>query len=150
MTAQPPRIYTIGFTKKPLRRFIELLRAAGVDAVVDIRLRPVSQLAGYAKQDDLAFVLELFGIAYEHRPLLAPTDDILDTYRTDRRWDRYVERFLPLLRERRAEAIGDDVLARYAAPCLLCSEDTADHCHRRLVAEYWQSFHPEMEIVHLE
>lgn len=142
-------LYTIGFTKKTLRRFIELLRAAGVDAVVDIRLRPSSQLAGYAKQDDLAFVLEQFGIAYEHQPQLAPTGAILDGYRANRDWERYVARFMPLLHERRAEAIGEEVLARYAAPCLLCSEAIADRCHRRLVAEYWQAFQPELEIVHL-
>ena len=64
-----PVVYTIGVQRKPLSAFITLLRQAGVDAVIDIRLRNTSQLAGYSKRDDLAFLLrEGFDIAYEHRP----------------------------------------------------------------------------------
>ena len=56
-------IFTIGHTKKSLERFIRLLQDAEVDAVIDIRLRNTSQLAGFAKRDDLAFILrEGFGI----------------------------------------------------------------------------------------
>jgi uncharacterized protein (DUF488 family) len=33
--------------------------------------------------------------------------------------------------------------------CLLCSEDTPERCHRRLVAEHLQEHWPEVEIVHL-
>jgi uncharacterized protein (DUF488 family) len=142
-------IYTIGFTQKNLRRFIGLLQKARVDVLVDIRLRPDSQLSGYAKREDLAFVLDLFGIAYIHQPLLAPTAEILDTYRQSSDWATYEARFMPLLRERKAETIARDLLEEYSAPCLLCSEATADHCHRRLVAEYWASYVPGLKIVHL-
>jgi hypothetical protein len=77
-----PTVYTIGFQRKPLSEFITLLRQAGVDAVIDIRLRNTSQLSGYTKRDDLAFLLqEGFGIAYEHHVELAPDDETLDTYR---------------------------------------------------------------------
>ncbi len=144
-----PLIYTIGFTQKPLRRFIELLQQASVDAVIDIRLRNVSQLAGWAKRDDLAYVLELVGIAYEHQPALAPTADILDTYRKDHDWAKYVRRFGPLLVERKAQTLGESLRQRYRAPCLLCSEATAEQCHRRLVAEFWQDHLPNLGIIHL-
>ena len=144
-----PTIYTIGFTKKPLARFIALLQGAGVDAIIDTRLRPNSQLSGYAKQDDLAFILKTFHIAYEHRPDLAPTDEILDTYRQAKDWQAYEVRFQPLIRERAIEHIAQEVFDRYQTPCLLCSEDTADRCHRRLVAEYWAEHIPILEIVHL-
>jgi len=142
-------IYTIGFTQKPLRRFVELLQASNVDALIDIRLRNVSQLAGWAKRDDLAFVLELLGMAYEHQPDLAPTATILDTYRKDNNWPAYVRQFRPLLTERNAEALGQTLLARYKAPCLLCSEATPEQCHRRLVAEFWATAIPNLQIVHL-
>ena len=33
--------------------------------------------------------------------------------------------------------------------CLLCSEPTAEHCHRRLVAEYLQAHWPSVRIEHL-
>jgi len=143
-------VYTIGYKEKPLSKFIGDLRAAGVDAVIDIRLRNTSHLAGYTKRDDLAFLLvEGFGIAYEHHPELAPTPEILDAYRADGDWSAYEARFIPLLAERAAEQVGRQTLARYSAPCLLCAEPTADHCHRRLVAEYWAARIPELTIVHL-
>lgn len=142
-------VYTIGFTQKPLRRFIELLQAAKVDALIDIRLRNVSQLAGWAKRDDLAFVLELVGVAYEHQPALAPTAEILDTYRKDSDWAAYVRKFQPLLRERNAQALGQAIFQRHQTPCLLCSEATAEQCHRRLVAEFWADQLPNLQIIHL-
>ncbi|MCB0105092.1 MAG: DUF488 domain-containing protein [Caldilineaceae bacterium] len=142
-------IHTIGFTKKPLRHFIELLQTAQVDALIDIRLRNTSQLAGWAKRDDLAYVLELVNIAYEHQPELAPTAEILDSYRKDGDWETYVRRFRPLLRERHAQTLGETLLTRYQAPCLLCSEATPEQCHRRLVAEFWQELIPAIQINHL-
>jgi uncharacterized protein (DUF488 family) len=143
-------IYTIGFQRKPLSEFITLLRQAGVDAVIDIRLRNTSQLSGYAKRDHLAFLLrEGFSIAYKHHADLAPTAEILDDYREEEDWAIYEERFNALLAERQAEAVGRDILSRYRAVCLLCSEPTAERCHRRLVAEYWAEHIPELTIVHL-
>jgi uncharacterized protein (DUF488 family) len=132
-----PTIYTIGFTQLALAEFVALLRGAGVDALIDTRLRNTSQLAGWAKRDDLAFLLrEGFGIAYEHIEPFAPTDELLDGYRADRDWDAYTAAYRALLVQRDATAIGRALLARYHAPCLLCSEPTPDHCHRRLLAEY--------------
>lgn len=143
-------VCTIGFRTKPLADLITLLRQAGVEAVIDVRLRNTSQLAGYTKRDDLAFLLqEGFGIAYEHHPELAPTDDILDAYRRDEDWEAYQARFRPLLADRQAEQTGNDILARYRTVCLLCSEPTADRCHRRLVADYWAEQIPSLRVVHL-
>ncbi len=145
-----PTIYTIGHTKKGLERFVRLLQEAGVDAVVDIRLHNTSQLAGFAKRDDLAFLLrEGFGIEYEYHPDLAPTPEILDAYRSGGDWVAYEDAFLPLLAERNAEAIGRELLSRYRHLCLLCAEPTPDHCHRRLVAEWWAERLPGVEVVHL-
>ena len=143
-------VYTIGFTKKPLAELIGRLRVAGVDAVIDVRLRNTSQLAGYAKKDDLAFLLrEGFGIAYEHHPDLAPTDEILDGFKKNGDWDAYQEQFKELMKERGADVPGRLILAHYRAPCLLCAEPTAEHCHRRLIAEYWAERISGLDIVHL-
>ena len=143
-------IHTIGYHRKPLSTFIRQLQAAGVDAVIDIRLRNTSHLAGYTKRDTLEFLLHAgFDLAYEHHPELAPTDAILDAYKETQDWTAYETAFLPLLAERGAAVIGREILARYARPCLLCAEPTADHCHRRLVAEAWADAIPALEIVHL-
>ncbi len=143
-------IYTIGYTRKSLEQFIRLLQEVGVDAVIDVRLRNTSQLAGFSKRDDLAFLLRAgFSIAYEHRPDLAPTDEILKAYRVDGDWPAYEAAFTRLLTQRRARRIGRALLARYQRPCLLCAEPTPDHCHRRLVAEWWATHLPGVEVEHL-
>ncbi|HKQ77681.1 MAG TPA: DUF488 domain-containing protein [Blastocatellia bacterium] len=142
-------IFTIGFTKKNLRDFIEILRRAGVKRVVDVRLRNTSQLAGWSKQPDFAYLLEEgFGIAYEHHPEFAPTDELLDAYKKDHDWAGYEERFNQLLAKRRPEAEARELLKKDSI-CLLCAEPAADKCHRRMVAEYLQSLAPETAVSHL-
>lgn len=145
-----PTVCTIGSQGKPLREFIERLRHAGVDAVIDVRLRNTSHLAGYTKRDDLAYLLrEGFGLAYEHRPDLAPNADLLTAYRQNKDWPTYVATFCALLVERHAELVANEIIGRYRVPCLLCSEARPDKCHRRLVAEYWARRNPGLEIQHL-
>jgi uncharacterized protein (DUF488 family) len=145
-----PNLYTIGFTQLPLAEFVGLLRGAGVDAIVDTRLRNTSQLAGWAKRDDLAFLLrEGFGIAYEHVPLFAPSDELLDRYHDDRNWDTYVPVYRALLAARPILDLGRDMFGRYQAPCLLCSEPTPNRCHRRLLAEYLSEHLHGVVVTHL-
>ncbi len=130
------RIATIGFTKSSAERFFGRLTAAGVRTVVDVRLHSSSQLAGFAKAGDLAWFLRTIGgIAYRAEPLLAPTEPMLAAYRGKAMgWPAYEAAFRALLAERRAEAaIAPDSLD---GACLLCSEATAHHCHRRVAAEY--------------
>jgi uncharacterized protein (DUF488 family) len=144
------KLFTIGFTNKSARRFFEMLKEAGVKRVVDVRLNNVSQLAGFAKRDDLAFFLsEVCGIEYVHLPDLAPTQEILEDYRKKRiDWETYEARFLEVMKRRRIEElIPRDLMAE---ACLLCSEHKPERCHRRLVAEYLAERWNELEIVHLE
>lgn len=68
-------IYTIGFTKKSAKEFFHALKKAGIKRLIDIRLNNSSQLAGFTKQDDLAFFLkELCDAEYEYKPTLAPLE----------------------------------------------------------------------------
>lgn len=102
------KLYTIGFTQKPAARFFSLLADQGVERVVDIRLRPTGQLAGFAKRDDLSWFLErLNGCGYVHLPELAPAAEIFVDYRKDRDWNRYVPRFEALMDERNIPAALD-------------------------------------------
>jgi uncharacterized protein (DUF488 family) len=129
-------VYTIGFTKKSLERFIGLVRGAGLKRVIDVRLRNTSQLAGWSKYPDFAYLLrEGFGLDYEHQPEFAPTDELLDRYKKDRDWQRYESDFNSLLLRRSPVDAARSILKGEAA-CLLCTEPAADKCHRRLVAEY--------------
>ncbi|MFF7363827.1 DUF488 family protein [Streptomyces sp. NPDC008125] len=130
------KIHTIGFTKKSAKDFFDLLRASGAEILVDVRLNNVSQLSGFAKRNDLEYFLEeLCGMAYSHRPDLAPTQSMLDDFKKHGAdWATYEERFLGLMEERSIEdSVPQELLANAV---LLCSEDKPHRCHRRLVAEY--------------
>ena len=99
------KVFTIGFTKKTARKFFETLRASGAKRVVDVRLNNVSQLAGFAKRNDLEFFLrEICHMDYVHVPELAPTQDILDEYKKNKGdWAVYEQKFLELMRKREIE-----------------------------------------------
>lgn len=143
-------VYTTGFTKKTAAQFFGTLKQAGIKRLVDIRLNNSSQLAAFAKKDDLPFFLkEICGIEYLHEPLLAPTQDILDAYKKQKgSWSDYERRFVALMRERRIEEKISPKLFEIPT-VLLCSEVTAEHCHRRLVAEYLAEKWGNLEIIHL-
>jgi uncharacterized protein (DUF488 family) len=129
-------ISTIGFTKTDAAGFFERLLNSGVKKVVDVRLHNTSQLAGFAKAGDLAYLLKkIGGIEYVHQPLLAPTDSMLKAYKKEKGdWRAYEERFLGLMSERQIEKRFTPEM--FDGACLLCSEATPHHCHRRLVCEY--------------
>jgi uncharacterized protein (DUF488 family) len=143
-------IYSIGFTKKSAGEFFGALKAAGIERLLDVRLNNTSQLAGFAKQSDLKYFLEeICGAAYEHEPLLAPTQEILDAFKKQKgSWETYTEAYLALIRSRRVEsAISQESFKRRTV--LLCSEAPAEHCHRRLALEYLQQHWNDVVIHHL-
>jgi uncharacterized protein (DUF488 family) len=145
------KIYTIGFTQKKAEEFFGLLRDNRIERLVDIRLKPSGQLAGFAKQEDLPYFLRELsnGCQYTHMPFLAPTKEILDDYHEDHDWRRYVERFERLMDERHIPfSQGSEMFANERC-CLLCSESLPEKCHRRLVVERFAGFWKEVDIIHL-
>lgn len=143
-------IYTIGFTKKSLKEFINLLKKNKITKLIDTRLSRDSQLSGFAKSKDLKYVLEkILKIKYEIVPEFSPTKELLKTYQKDKDWDKYEKGFLELIRERELERFKDTVLDEKERICLLCSEEKADKCHRRLLAEFFSRLEDKVGIVHL-
>jgi uncharacterized protein (DUF488 family) len=143
-------IYSIGFTQKSASQFFGSLKAHGIERLLDVRLNNTSQLAAFAKQADLAYFLrQICGADYEHEPLLAPTQEMLDAYKKHKGgWDAYEEAFLALMRARNIEsALDKESFARKTV--LLCSEPAAEHCHRRLALEYLRKHWDDIEIHHL-
>jgi uncharacterized protein (DUF488 family) len=142
-------ISTIGFTKKTARKFFDLLKRSGAKRLIDVRLNNVSQLAGFAKRDDLAFFAkEICDVDYVHMPLLAPTQEMLDSFKKQGGdWSEYEKRFLGLMEARKIEdRLSPDELSE---GCLLCSEDTPHHCHRRLVVDYLKAHWGNVSVNHL-
>ena len=143
-------IYSIGFTQKSASQFFGTLKAHRIERLLDVRLNNTSQLAGFAKASDLPYFLqEICGAAYEHDPLLAPTQGILDAFKKKKGdWEVYTDTYLSLIRSRRVEsALSRESFLKRTV--LLCSEATAVRCHRRLALEYLQSHWGGFKIVHL-
>ena len=143
-------LYTIGFTKKSAERFFNLIRDNGVKQLVDIRISNSSQLSGFAKGSDLDyFVKEICHIPYTHVTDFAPTKDLLDRWhKKEVTWEQYEQEYRSILKER--SILKNHSIKKLNGVCFLCSEDTPDYCHRRLLAEYIkQHSKEEVTIKHL-
>ena len=143
-------ICTIGFTQTTAEGFFGRLAEARIERLLDVRLNNSSQLAGFAKAKDLPYFLrELVGARYQHDPRLAPTQELLDDLKKRKGdWATYEAAFLILMEQRRIHEVlsPTDFEERTA---LLCSEATAEHCHRRLVCEFLGERWPNVHAVHL-
>lgn len=117
--------------------------------LIDTRLNNTSQLAGFAKKEDLDYISQLVGIKYNHFLNLAPEAEMLEDFKKKRiPWDEYEKRYLDLLYKRKIENDLDSFL-QDGKPCFLCSEDKPHHCHRRLLVEYLQQYNGDIQIIHL-
>lgn len=145
------KVFTIGFTQKTARKFFNLLRDNNVKMVVDIRLNNTSQLASFAKGEDLKFFLtEFCNIGYIHDTTFAPTEILLKEYKNKNvSWLEYEKEFDRIMEGR---SIKNYIAKNYAdkdSICLLCSEALPNQCHRRLVAEIFKETLGDVQIIHL-
>lgn len=144
------KLFTIGFSGKSAEQFFELLKKNGVTTLIDARLNNKSQLAGFTKLKDFPYLLrQVAGVEYMHATSLTPTKELLDGYRDGHiSWSEYEVTYDKILKSRSLDQLSNDLLKN---GCILCSEPTADKCHRRLAAQYLQSSFPdqEIEIIHL-
>lgn len=143
-------LFTIGFTKKSAEQFFELLKNNHVKQLVDVRISNGSQLAGFAKGKDLAyFVGQICGINYKHITDFAPTKDLLDRWHKDEvTWPEYIKEYTAMLKQR--DIIKQYGVKQFDRSCFLCSEETPEMCHRRLLAEYMKAHSTEeVQIIHL-
>lgn len=143
-------LYTIGFTKKSAEHFFNLLRDNNVKQLVDVRISNSSQLAGFAKGKDLEFfVREICHIPYKHVADFAPSKELLDRWhKQDVTWEEYERIYIQLLNDR--NIMRNYGIKAFDGSCFLCSEDTPEQCHRRLLAEYLKKHSTEqVMILHL-
>ena len=144
-------LYTIGFTQKSAEQFFELIKQNNVELLIDVRLNNKSQLAGFSKGNDLEYFLKnISNTRYIHCQEFAPTKEILSDYQKKViSWKEYENQFDMLLELRGDYSKFTDRFHEYNRICLLCSEPTAEKCHRRLIAEKIKSENNDVEIIHL-
>lgn len=144
-------LYTIGFTQKSAEEFFETIKYRSIEMLVDVRLFNSTQLAGFAKKKDLEYFLDkICGCKYEHKVEYAPTKKILEDYKNGKiTWDSYKLQYEFLMDERKAVKDFEKCFNNiYGSVCLLCAEPTAEHCHRRLLAEMIKKELNDVEIIH--
>ncbi len=144
-------IYTIGFTQKSAEQFFNLICENKIELLLDIRLNNKSQLAGFAKGNDLKYFLnKICDCAYEHCLEFAPTGNILEAYRKKAiNWNEYEQLYTELMNKRQAHFRFTERFSKYQQIVLLCSEPTAKQCHRRLLSELIQNTAPDIIVKHL-
>ena len=132
-----PTVATIGYEGATVEGFLDALRRAGVDLLVDVRAVASSRRPGFAKTR-LAANLATADVAYLHlRALGTPADG-----RAAARAGRHDE-LRRVFAEHLASDAAQEALAHLAAlvadegrrVCLLCLEADPAHCHRLLVAD---------------
>jgi uncharacterized protein (DUF488 family) len=144
-------LYTIGFTKKSAEQFFELLKKYQVKKLIDIRINNSSQLAGFAKGIDLSyFAKQICGIGYAHVVDFAPTKELLSDYRKKNvDWLEYQRIYRKLIESRNISQKYKT--ENFDGACFLCSEETPEQCHRRLLVAYFKEISPEeVQIVHIK
>jgi uncharacterized protein (DUF488 family) len=133
---------TIGVFGWTLESFLDALRSAGVEVVVDVRQRRGVRGSEYAwaNAGRLQAAFAEAGIGYEHRVELAPT--------TELRQLQYGEDAKTGVGKRSRDRLASEYVRRYtaevldrvelvpppAASALLCVERDPEACHRSLIA----------------
>lgn len=133
----PPVVYTIGHSTRTLREFVGLLRAHGVQRLVDVRTIPRSRHNPQFDRRCLSSALHRARIRYRllgglggfRRPR---RDSVNRAWRNAsfRGFADYMQ--TPEFRESLAECIG---LARRERIALMCAEAVPWRCHRSLIAD---------------
>lgn len=136
------RIATIGVYGWTLEAFLDALSGAGVRRVLDVRQRRGVRGSEYAwaNANRLEAAVAAAGLAYEHRPDLAPTTELRQLqYREDDRLGvgkRSRTTLAPEYVDRYTREILDrvDLGSVPDGSALLCVERDAEACHRSLIA----------------
>ena len=128
-------LYTIGYEKADISRFVEALKAAGIRRLADVRAVAASRKPGFSKKG-LAARLEENGIAYSHFVALGDPKPGREAARAGD-----VKRFRAIYgRQFRTREAQEDLrklmdLVRAEPTCLLCFERDPVHCHRSIIAD---------------
>jgi len=128
-----PALWSAGYEGRTIEAFVDSLAAAGVDAVADVRLTPISRKPGFSKTR-LTLALETAGIDYLHlRELGNPKDNRAPFW--DGRLDEGLAGFRQVMaREGARRQLAElEQLASASSVAVLCFEHDEQRCHRQVV-----------------
>lgn len=130
-------VLTVGHSTRPIDEFITLLRAQGVEQIVDVRKIPKSRFNPQFNQEELAASLDSRGIGYTHMPGLGglrhPKKDSINLGWKNASFRGYADYMqTPEFSQNLEELIQ---LARKKRTAIMCAEAVPWKCHRSLIAD---------------
>lgn len=138
-------LISLGYEGRDAAELIEQLRAAGVSALVDVRLTPLSRKPGLSKKR-LAAALGEAGIAYVHLPQLGNPRENRASFRAGEAQSHEEYRRILQTRNGRSALAHVAELLDEGAVALLCFERDHATCHRHLVASELQRETPGIQV----
>lgn len=152
MSAPARPVFTIGHSNRSLETFIAMLRAHGVDTVMDVRSFPRSRTNPQFNIDTLPHTLSIHRIGYEHWPDLGGrrkvqgnvADPVNGLWR-NRSFHNYADYALGNQFQAALDRLID--LASRRSLALMCSEAVWWRCHRRIIADHLLA--RNVEVLHI-
>ena len=132
-----PIIFTIGHSTRPIDEFIELLKAHGVDEVVDVRTIPMSRHNPQFNADALRQSLRQVKIRYKHLKKLGGLRHAKKDS-TNLGWRNASFRGFADYMGTQEFSDGLDALIKIAnirSVAIMCAEAVPWRCHRSLIAD---------------
>ena len=130
-------VFTIGHSTRPIDAFIELLRAHGVQRLIDVRTIPQSRHNPQFGSERLAASLEQAGIQYTHMPglggLRRPRKDSVNFGWRNASFRGYADYMQTSEFEENLKRCIE--LATHERVVLMCAESVPWRCHRSLIAD---------------
>lgn len=140
------QVLTAGYQRETIEAFVEKVKSADVDVVVDVRTRPYSRKPGFSKES-LRQHLEKVGIDYRHVVSLGMPVDLLKHRSGDNA--HILSAYRDQLPQHETLLKALVALASRKRICLLCFEENEDHCHRSVLADYLANTDAKIQITHL-
>jgi uncharacterized protein (DUF488 family) len=130
-------LLTIGHSNRPIESFLEMLKAHGVELLVDVRTMPRSRYNPQFNRETLPASLAAAGIDYRHTPELGglrhPRKDSINTGWRNLSFRGYAD----YMQTPEFEANIEDLLGEAARrrTAVMCAESVPWRCHRSLIAD---------------
>ena len=133
------RLGSIGYEKhREVDAFAQLIAAAGIERLIDVRELPISRRKGFAKTA-LSNALEDHGVEYIHLRSMGNPKEFRDLYKSGRVYAGRLGFEKLLLRDRLDELALLAEMIREKPAALMCVEDEEDVCHRRVILDALES-----------
>jgi ParB/RepB/Spo0J family partition protein len=127
--------YTIGYSQKSIRQFIDVLKSRKVSTLVDIRHDPISMYKPDFSKENLRRALEADGIAYVHIPDLGVPREIRAHLAKTANWEGFFKWYDANVVPRLENGLMEQLRTTAKPPiAFMCVEQNPTKCHRHRVA----------------